>query len=207
MGISINDTQKRIIVVFRGSASLKNYRYNFSVCKKNLEGDLKVHSGFYNQLHHNGSINFINDKVRRLVNLHPTYTVYCTGHSLGGAVATLYGWTLAKRVIPTSNVIVVSFGSPRLGNKAFQKDFEASQNLFHIRVMNRYDLVTKMPSYKYRHVGLGISTIAIQSMYHRACTVGNQPESTSVRKNKYRYVLVNHSMTNYYCSIADNFVD
>ena len=203
VGISVNDTQKRIIVVFRGSASLKNYRYNLSVCKKRLEGDIKVHSVFYNQLHHDGSIDFINDKLKRLVNIHPTYTVYCTGHSLGGAVATLYGWKLVKHIIPTSNVIVVSFGSPRLGNKAFQQDFESLQNLFHIRVMNRYDIITKMPSYHYHHVGLEISTIAIQTMYH----YNNRDTTTQTRvcKPKYRYVLFNHSMTNYYCSIADDF--
>lgn len=196
VGITVNDTQKRIIVVFRGSASLKNYRFNFKICKKTLHDNVKVHSGFYHQLHNGGSIDFINDKIFRLINLHPTYTVYCTGHSMGGSVATLYGYLLAKRKSPSLNVIVISFGSPRLGNKEFKDTFESMQNLFHVRVMSNYDIVTKMPWYHYYHVGLGISTTAIQTMYGK---------SIQVRKKKYRHVMLNHSMTTYYCSIVADF--
>lgn len=191
VGITINDVEKRIIVVFRGSKSLTNYKYNLSLCQKKLECNIAVHSGFYNQLYHGRSIDFINDKVMQLLCDHPTYTLYCTGHSMGGSVATLYGYLLTKRRSLSTNVIIVSFGAPRLGNGAFKTDFEAISNLSHIRVTNKYDLVTKMPWMRYHDTGMNLSTGSL--------LIANSNKNT----NRYRYVYVNHSMSTYYTCVTN----
>lgn len=199
VGITINDKEKRIIVVFRGSKSFMNYKYNFSICKKKLDGDVAVHSGFYHQLYDGGSIDFINDKVMRLLSNYPSYTVYCTGHSMGGSVASLYGYLLTKHKSISTNVIVVSFGAPRLGNGAFRDEFESTRNLFHIRVVNNYDIVTKMPWINFYHTGMNISTIAIQTAY-----TSNDNDDVLRKNNKYRYVFLNHSMSSYYASVTND---
>eukprot|EP01063_Lacrimia_lanifica_P002452 TRINITY_DN11296_c0_g1_i1.p1 TRINITY_DN11296_c0_g1~~TRINITY_DN11296_c0_g1_i1.p1 ORF type:complete len:1265 (+),score=362.19 TRINITY_DN11296_c0_g1_i1:83-3877(+) len=64
--------------------------------------------------------------------------VYITGHSLGGAMASLcaYTATVKLRLLP----VVYTFGSPKLGNRAFQQRYNFTvPNTF--RVVNEADVV------------------------------------------------------------------
>ena len=50
--------------------------------------------------------------------------VYCTGHSLGGAVASLAAFDIVRELqLPTEHVKVYTFGCPRLGNRAFVREY------------------------------------------------------------------------------------
>eukprot|EP01065_Artemidia_motanka_P014979 TRINITY_DN18840_c0_g1_i1.p1 TRINITY_DN18840_c0_g1~~TRINITY_DN18840_c0_g1_i1.p1 ORF type:complete len:1046 (+),score=314.47 TRINITY_DN18840_c0_g1_i1:67-3204(+) len=63
---------------------------------------------------------------------------YATGHSLGGALACLFAYTLKQR--RGLDAIVYSFGAPVLGNAAFRAEYdEAVPGTF--RVVNERDLV------------------------------------------------------------------
>ncbi len=48
--------------------------------------------------------------------------IVCIGHSLGGAVAQLAALWLAQR-FPRADLRVVTFGSPRVGNRAFKVSY------------------------------------------------------------------------------------
>ncbi|KAF0683851.1 Aste57867_24126 [Aphanomyces stellatus] len=80
----------------------------------------------------------------------------CTGHSLGGALATLCALDLAL----TQDHITVSmynFGSPRVGNHAFRLLFNSKVVAY--RVVNDGDVITQMPKRDYTGVsseGVGI---------------------------------------------------
>ncbi|KIH66131.1 triacylglycerol lipase [Ancylostoma duodenale] len=51
---------------------------------------------------------------------YPTYQVWVTGHSLGGAMASLAAsYIVAANLAPAANVELVTFGQPRTGNKDF----------------------------------------------------------------------------------------
>ncbi|ETN72237.1 triacylglycerol lipase, partial [Necator americanus] len=51
---------------------------------------------------------------------YPTYQVWVTGHSLGGAMASLAAsYIVAAKLVPAANVELVTFGQPRTGNKEF----------------------------------------------------------------------------------------
>jgi hypothetical protein len=65
--------------------------------------------------------------------------VFLTGHSLGGALATLCALRLQKD--RHGSATVYSFGSPRVGNDKFQAAFR----LRHQRWVNQNDLVTQLP--------------------------------------------------------------
>jgi predicted lipase len=75
--------------------------------------------------------------------------VVFTGHSLGGALATLCGASV-KDEIPDLHVSVITFGSPRVGNKQFAEVFKAVD--VSIRCVNGSDVVTMMPNWGYEHV-------------------------------------------------------
>lgn len=68
-----------------------------------------------------------------------TPAVVFTGHSLGGALATLAGLDFARR----ASVTVVTFGAPHVGDGNFVRAFDAAVPTC-IRVVNPYDPVTRV---------------------------------------------------------------
>ena len=153
-GITINDVDKRICVVFRGSESLSDWYYDLYVIKKQIKDDVWVHGGFYKQLHDNDVYKNIVQHIKTQLETHPDYTIYITGHSLGAALATLFGYLLSDEI--ENNITVVSFASPRVGNSAWKKSFEEKSNLTHYRITNCRDVITAFPLYNYKHVGKNI---------------------------------------------------
>jgi hypothetical protein len=70
--------------------------------------------------------------------------IWITGHSLGGALATLF----ASRFNSTQGVY--TFGSPRVGNEVFKKNFHVKI----YRIVNNDDIVPRVPlPIRYVHVG------------------------------------------------------
>ena len=96
---------------------------------KNLEAcGGKVHVGF------KGEINKVWPAITKsLANID---SLYVTGHSLGAAMA-----TIAASRIQTKVRALVTFGSPRVGDKEFVKSVAVE----HYRVQNNCDDVTKVP--------------------------------------------------------------
>ena len=83
--------------------------------------------------------------------------VCVTGHSLGGALATLFAADVAANLPQLQRrVCVYSFGSPRVGNEAFARAFNAIVPRS-FRCRNKLDLVPRLPLWspalRYKHVG------------------------------------------------------
>ena len=154
-GITISDTNKRISVVFRGSESKYDWYYDLSFIKKQLHDDVYVHGGFHKQLHTGEIYENITKEIIDLLIKYPDYELYITGHSLGAALATLYGYEISREI--TNKVTIISFASPRVGNNPFRREFDARSNLVHYRVTNDRDIVTAAPNINYYHVGIAIA--------------------------------------------------
>ena len=103
-----------------------------------------------------------------------SWTIYVTGHSLGGALATLCASDL-KGLFAEDSVVMYNFGSPRVGNLAFVKRFnDAVPNAF--RVVNDADVVARVPRSRlqnYFHVG---RTVLVTNQPNRAVWVEGQSE-------------------------------
>lgn len=75
--------------------------------------------------------------------------IYCTGHSLGAALATVFYAQAHLSNLPvnlTRRMFVYSFGSPRLGDSRFTEwmnETGASKHVF--KIVNAQDLVPRMP--------------------------------------------------------------
>lgn len=116
----------------------------FSTTKGNFG---KVHRGFYDE--------FINLKTYLLrANLNHCSKIVITGHSMGGAIATLMGLYCA--VIIRKPVEVYTFGSPKVGNTEFVNAFDK-----HVSKSKRYvngeDPIPFLPnSCWYHHVKKGL---------------------------------------------------
>jgi predicted lipase len=60
------------------------------------------------------------DKLMQMAADHPTYTITFTGHSLGGAAATVGAVDLAVRFgVERARLQVLTFGTPRPGDSSF----------------------------------------------------------------------------------------
>lgn len=68
--------------------------------------------------------------------------VYCTGHSLGGVLASLCFLDLIINK-PSTQCVLYSFGSPRVGNIPFAEKITNTQNAY--RVVNTEDIIPTLP--------------------------------------------------------------
>jgi len=167
-GFVVTHKTKNIIAVsIRGTVKtsfkniltdLKATFYKYQYCPKSLK--CKSHRGFYKQ--------FIamKDDLDRIV--HPLWNemknkpnakIIVTGHSLGAAIATLYAAYLHKVLnLPQGQgkIILVAFGSPRVGNKQLVSQINQDIGVHNIyRVNFKSDPIPKTPPliFGYRHVG------------------------------------------------------
>lgn len=108
--------------------------------------DIGVHEGFLSEYE------LFHDRVLEYVNKHPNKDIYVTGHSLGGALATLGSFDIAAHT--GRHVTTFTFGGPRVGGAEFRAAFEELGIDMFRTVMDK-DPVTRVPGFfiPYEHVG------------------------------------------------------
>lgn len=151
-GIILNHSKKHIVIVFRGSDSIIDWLYNFLIFKTRIISSIYVHYGFNKQL--SPVLDELLDTVNNLTEKYNDYSIYITGHSLGGALSTLFSYYLSKTT--NKKINVWSFASPRVGNYNFKKMYNKIKNIEHNRVVNNRDTVTSIPYIGYYHIGTKI---------------------------------------------------
>lgn len=148
--MSTDNVRNETVLAVRGSNNIRNWITDFIFPFQNcdLTKDCKVHTGFAT------AWSEIADEATKAINsarrAHPNYKVILTGHSLGGAVATLGAAYLRKAGIPLD---LYTYGSPRVGNDKFTTWF-SSQKGGQWRVTHESDPVPRLPpmGVGYRHV-------------------------------------------------------
>jgi len=140
---------------------------------------IKVHAGFLQYLFagqsrdampkYNAIVNNLNILMKHAKFIHKS-ELTITGHSLGGALATLLSFFLAcdrdilDGILPNRKYAVrkciscISFAAPAVGNEGFQLAFallEEKTRLRHLRITNGRDFVPLLPPLpEYRHTGV-----------------------------------------------------
>ncbi|KAI9294161.1 alpha/beta-hydrolase, partial [Neoconidiobolus thromboides FSU 785] len=144
--IAVDKTKKEIIISFRGSSNLRNWFQNVQTLPFNSEQaiiDATVHSGF-KTCNDNLKKLYI-PVIKKLVKKYPKFTVVVTGHSLGGAVATLATLSINFEVrIKFSKMRLVTFCQPRVGNDKFAAWMNKNV-LDSTRFTNNNDPVPRLP--------------------------------------------------------------
>lgn len=141
------------LITFRGSASKNDWKINLetqqvpfeqkSSLKENKDKNIPaVHQGFlsYTDAVLKNSVLDENDQLQGIfqeVRNNPDAYMILTGHSLGGAVATLFGERLVQLGIPADKFAVITFGAPAVGNKAFAEQYGGKIDL--TRITNTAD--------------------------------------------------------------------
>lgn len=180
--ITLNHFQKRVTIVFRGSVSIQDWIANLTTHPKRLgvptclqdvdldidgDGDedpIALHKGFCDYLEQ--SYDHILDNLREIYEKYPTYKLFITGHSLGGALATILSYRLAaaskgedEAVEVPLPIVCISFAAPLVGNPSFHKVYSALEEkgrLQHVRVTNQNDIVPVSPPGDYTQTGANL---------------------------------------------------
>lgn len=183
--IALNHEQKSIILAFRGSYSIKNWIDDFLMVpsKDNIQAVLfpprhnpfryffarktnineppdivRVHYGFFRS--YVKVAQSVRGKIRTLYKSFNVsdYTLTVTGHSLGGAIASLAAADLIM-IFPNmleNKLRLITFGQPRTGNLAFSRWYRQlpfANQIFRLTRFN--DPVPRLPSkyLGYHHIG------------------------------------------------------
>lgn len=152
------------IIIFTGTVFTDEWSEDFDITQvlcNNLggyrDGD-KTHRGFYDVYMS------IRSEIFSYISHINSKTLYVTGHSMGGALSTLFAYDMYYL-----NPIVYTFASPRVFNISGAKTYDQILKNTN-RIFNTEDIFTSLPlpvfgSEIYQHVGGGISfTINLASM-------------------------------------------
>ena len=127
------ECDKMAILAFRGTQKedpqdiVTDLKANFYQDEKGV----KIHDGFYR------AFKCVEQEIKTAVDTLKEYSLYITGHSLGGALA-----LIATRALNSDNLAACyTFGSPKVGNEEFGEDIKPPI----YRVVNAYDIVPVSP--------------------------------------------------------------
>jgi hypothetical protein len=131
---------RRLFVVFRGTASFMDGLLNSRLSHTtDFSGLGKVHAGFESRYRR------MKRQIDKIINssMGSLDKIIFTGHSLGGAIAMLAALDFAKR---NSNLKpdVITFGSPKVGDKAFGEFFNFYIKSY-ARIVVDHDPVVALP--------------------------------------------------------------
>ncbi len=142
-----------LIVAFRGSEGSEMADWLTDADMTLVDGplDSQVHEGFYRALADVWQL--LQHEVQRL-DPQLQKSLWITGHSLGGALASLAAARWIERGRPVQGVY--TFGQPRVGDAKFARNFNFEMKSTAFRFVNNNDVVSRVPprAMGYSHVGL-----------------------------------------------------
>lgn len=135
--------EDNLFLVFKGSSNFADFLSDIDFIQIddtfNIPG--KIHKGFYELLFKS----FIHREIIKDIESFGFNKLFITGHSLGGALATVFYAFL--KTCRKYDMELINFGSPRVG------DYDFCNHISGTRIINENDIVPKilLPIY-YRHV-------------------------------------------------------
>lgn len=139
-----------VVIAFRGTVDLRNWFEDFDGLQTGYPisdyGACRMHRGFW-LAWQSVSKQLVESLRGKLFS-----KIYVTGHSLGGALATVAADRLRRMDwLPT----VCTFGAPRVGNANFAAQYDLALKPFTWRVVHANDIVPRVPWLLggYRHTG------------------------------------------------------
>ena len=142
-----------IFIGFRGSSNIQNWISNIKIILIHPYADnsIAVDKGFYDlyDILKPDVMSIISDMTRK----YGTKKLFITGHSLGGALATISAFDIMYNVFPYDVSYLITFGSPRVGNVYFSDYFNA-YSIYSKRITHYYDIVPHVPEefLGYKHI-------------------------------------------------------
>ncbi|MEK7482918.1 MAG: lipase family protein [Planctomycetota bacterium] len=208
--IASNDSA--IILTFRGTESNKIEDWITDLKASFVEGPVgKVHQGFNEALE--SVWEEIYSQISELVD--DEIPLWITGHSLGGALATLATSRFIHEEIPVQGLY--TFGQPRCGNKAFVKTLNRGQKNKYFRFVNQKDIVPRVPGKSLEYESAGICYyLDMQQKLHRKAGFwtefldilsGLASKKEINFTEEIKHLALDHKMQNYLAGLEKNKIE
>ncbi|KAH7126729.1 Alpha/Beta hydrolase protein [Dendryphion nanum] len=141
--VALDHTNKLTIISFRGSSSIENWMTNldFRDTTTDLCPGCTAHNGFWQSWV--DARPGVLTAIKKAIATAPKYSIVATGHSLGGAIATLAAAQLRNE---KHTVALYTFGAPRVSGPALAA-YISAQPGGNFRVTNRNDPVPRLPPF------------------------------------------------------------
>jgi predicted lipase len=150
--VATDTTNKLIVVSFRGSRSVRNWISNvqFPVIPTVICADCNASAGFWNS-YLEAQKGGLLTAVAKAQKQYPTFKVVATGHSLGGALASLAAAVLRSQ---GTTVDLYTYGAPKIGLEGISSYLSETTKGQTFRVTHKNDPVPKLPPalLGYRHI-------------------------------------------------------
>lgn len=158
----VSEYKNDLAIIFRGTESGRDILTDLNAIRVDMDAPYlkatetpQIHWGFYNQFNEL-KINldkivesYVNEKENNLNE--PAPNIIFSGHSLGGALATIAS-TYYGLKYPNTFITCITFGSPRVGDQKFANLFDNTVSNS-IRVVNDNDPIPCIPTaWRFRHV-------------------------------------------------------
>ncbi|CAH0474748.1 unnamed protein product [Peronospora belbahrii] len=142
--VGYSELHDALIVAFRGSMDVTNWLDNLTFLKARAYPkfpSVMVHEGFY--WAYRSVAPQVVSTLHKLRKKYPNASVMVTGHSLGGAVASICAFEL-EHIEKMPVKVLYTFGSPRVGNTNFSARLRnASMKVYRVTHFN--DVVPHLP--------------------------------------------------------------
>ncbi|WP_308638006.1 lipase family protein [Paenibacillus silvisoli] len=140
------ESERAVILAFRGTSSPTDWVTDMiaqQVAFKPVKNGGYAHRGFA-EVYMSAR-----DQIFRLLDQVPKdKPLFVTGHSLGGALATLASLDIAANRKPAA-LLTYTFGAPRTGDPVFVRTYNATVPIT-FRVQNEFDIVPHLPPLVYQ---------------------------------------------------------
>ncbi|KAJ8600030.1 hypothetical protein CTAYLR_001889 [Chrysophaeum taylorii] len=163
--VCVSEAAKLVTVVFRGTVRTVDWIYDSQfklvklkdVCNLAVPEDTYVHDGFADELLERENRQIWDEELEdeEKITLYeaivaaladfPGYRVMTTGHSLGGALATLFAYLATRDDRVDGRLASLAAASPRVGCANFKRTAEETKDLTLVRICNAGDIVTALP--------------------------------------------------------------
>ncbi|PWY92235.1 triacylglycerol lipase precursor [Aspergillus heteromorphus CBS 117.55] len=140
---AVDRTNERLVVAFRGSRTLENWIADLTFVFEDIDdicSGCKAHEGFWKSWE--TVADTLTSEIETAMTTYPGYTLYFTGHSLGGALAML-GATALRTAGYT--IELYTYGCPRVGNYELAEYITSQGSGANFRVTHLNDIVPRLP--------------------------------------------------------------
>ena len=149
--LAISHKQEMLVLSYRGTTRVKQLIDEAISVMFNEKVDIdetstgKVQEYFLNMYYKLSQC--IDPVLEESIADHPHYDLVITGHSLGGAVASVAAYKLAlKGIVPEGQLSIYTFGMPRVGDYYYAEEFDRLLVNKTWRIVHRKDLVPHIPT-------------------------------------------------------------
>ena len=210
----VASTPEAIVLAFRGTDEVEDWLINLNVVQVKDHGAL-VHRGFFRAI--DAVWPQIEPRLKDFLKASPR-TIRITGHSLGGALATLAAIRIQRMGI--RNVETYTFGQPRVGNRAMAEQLTTPLYRFaYYADPVRFAPFSVPRAMHYKHAGtlklidaagriVDKESHLLVRMLSNICSTGQLADE--FRKNDFKSFLAkrinDHYMPNYIAHIENNLL-